>query len=167
MKKRKRIAALVIAAVIFASLAAGYIVLADAGSSDDPLVSLSYLTGVFKQDVLSDVDKRIDAKVADAVAASGSSQGASASDAYKAIKVSRGQTILGGEGSQVILRSGTAVSVCPGENGLADTTGGIDLPGNISISPNHVYIIPREDGRGIRMTSDGYIMIKGSYKVVN
>ncbi|MBR2743381.1 MAG: hypothetical protein IKD89_07305 [Clostridia bacterium] len=160
--KRKRIVVLVVMIALFVSLTAGYIVLADAGSSDDPLVSLSYLTGVFKQDVLNEVDKRIDAKIA-----SSSSQSSGGSDSYKAIQVSRGQTILGKEGSQIILRSGTAVSVCPGENGLVDTTGGIDLPGNISISPNHVYIIPREDGRGIRMTNDGYIMVKGGYKVVN
>ncbi|MBQ1435518.1 MAG: hypothetical protein II705_01435 [Clostridia bacterium] len=162
MKKRKGIVMVVIAAMLFSALTAGYIVLADAGSSDDPLVSLSYLTGVFKQDVMSDVDKRIDAKIS-----SLGGQSSASSDSYKAIQVSRGQTILGSEGAQIILRSGTAVSVCPGQNGLVDTTGGIDLPGNVTISPNHVYIIPREDGRGIRMTGDGYIMIKGGYKVVN
>lgn len=165
MKKNKRILVTVIVIALIASLTAGYIALADAGSSDDPLVSLSYLTGVFKPELLNEVDSRVNTKVSEAIASQGQT-GTSSGYVYKAIEVFAGQSVLGGEGTELILRSGEALSVCPGMNGLVDATGGMDLKGGLAVSQNHVYIIPREDGRGITMATDGYVMIKGAYRIV-
>ena len=161
--KKKKATVIIVAVALIASLTAGYIALADAGSSDDPLVSLSYLTSIFKPEILNEVDQRVSTKVSEAVSSQGQTGGGGY--VYTAVEVLAGQTILGAEGTELILRSGEAVSVCPGTNGLVDATGGLDLLGGLAVSPNHVYIIPREDGRGITMTTDGFVMIKGSYKI--
>jgi len=88
-----------------------------------------------------------------------------AGGSFESLQVFAGQTILGGAGCEIILRIGNAVAVCPGENGLVDATGGLDLTGGKTVERNHVYIVPREDGRGIAMKDDGYVMIKGAYTV--
>ncbi len=160
MKQKKRIAAIAVVIALVASLMAGSVALAGAGDSDDPLVSLSYLTSVFKQDIMSAVDSKIESAVSSRPASS------SSGSAYVATHVLAGQTIRCGEGTELILRSGEAISVCPGSNGIVDATSGIDLLGGLSVSKNHVYIIPRDDGRGIKMVTEGYVMIKGSYKLV-
>lgn len=157
MKKKKYIAIILVLSFMLA-MSAGYIAMADAGSTGDPLVSLSYLTNVFKPAVMTEVDSKISTAVKNQGGNSGSSS-------FTAIAVSKGQYIIGGSGCEMILRSGEAASICPGSNGLADVTGGIDLPGNQSIVKNHVYVIARNDGRGIAMLTDGYVMVKGSYSI--
>jgi len=168
MKKSKKILVLVVILAIISSLTAGYVTLAGAGTSDDPLVSLSYLTSVFKPEIMNEVDQRVDSKVSEAMASQGTAQAPAQTGgaAYTAIQVLAGQTLLGSEGTELILRSGEAISVCPGSNGLVDATGGLDLLGNLTVEKNHVYIIPRDDGRGITMTTDGYVMVKGGYRIV-
>ncbi|MGI6030475.1 MAG: hypothetical protein ACOX7F_03125 [Eubacteriales bacterium] len=142
-------------AFILITMVSGYIAFG-AGDSSDPLISKSYLDSV-----VADVLKQVDQKIAN----SGGSSSFGDSQVFTAVQVYKGQTILGKEGTEIILRSGNATSVCPGENGLTDTTDGLDLTGGKAIQANHVYVIPREDGRGIYMTSDGFIMVKGGYKV--
>jgi hypothetical protein len=85
---------------------------------------------------------------------------------FVSVQVFAGQTLAGKAGTEMILRSGKATAVCPGDVGLVDSTEGLDLTANNPIAANHVYIIPREDGRGVRMETDGYMMIKGAYDIL-
>lgn len=144
----------------------GYIAFG-AGDSTDPLISKSYLDNILVPNILTQVDAKINQKLASLdTGDTGFGTGVSStSNIYVTVQVSAGQTIVGSEGTQFILRSGSATAVCPGSNGLVDTTAGLDLGGGGIIQNNHVYITPRDDGRGLYMTGDGYIMVKGSYSI--
>ncbi len=72
-----------------------------------------------------------------------------------------GTIIYGGQGTEIILRSGSATAICPDINGLQNVTKGIDIPRGEQIPLNHLIIVPRKDGRGIRIEEDSYIMVRG------
>lgn len=85
---------------------------------------------------------------------------------YEVVYLTRGQTIVGS--SEFILRSGSAVSTCPGINGITDITDGIDLTDGMEIPWNHLLLVPRDDGRGITVTSnEAYVMARGQYTVLS
>lgn len=151
----------------------GYIAFG-AGDSTDPLISKSYLDNILVPNILSQIDTKIDQKLAtlDVGGTNNNNNNSgfgnnttTGSNIYVSVQVSAGQIVLGDEGTQFILRSGSATSVCPGANGLVDTTAGIDIGEGSTIQPNHVYITPRDDGRGLHMYTDGYVMIKGNYSI--
>lgn len=151
----------------------GYIAFG-AGDSTDPLISKSYLDNILVPNILSQIDTKIDQKLATIDVGSSNNNNSNSNfgnptvsnaNVYVSVQVSAGQIILGDEGAQFILRSGSATSVCPGANGLVDTTSGTDVGEGAAIQPNHVYITPRDDGRGFHMYTDGYLMIKGNYSI--
>ena len=85
---------------------------------------------------------------------------------YDVVYLTKGQTIVGS--SEFILRSGSAVSTCPGINGITDITDGVDLTDGMEIPWNHLLLVPRDDGRGITVTStEAYIMARGQYTVLD
>lgn len=118
------------------------------GSSGDPVVTKSY----------------VDGKVAEvkALITQGSS-GAGAS--YSPLRLDAGKTLLGGEGTEIILRSGEATGIDNGANGISDITSGKDVRTGEALSLNHLFLIPREDGRGIKATTEIWVLIRGSYQV--
>lgn len=139
-----------------------------AGTEDDPLISLSYLEKVVLPDLTEQLEEKFDTlstqvdQRLEQIEESGVvSEGAS----YVTVEVFAGQTVLGHAGTELIVRIGNATAVCPGINGLVDATGGLDLTDGKAIVNNHVYIIPREDGRGVSFNDDGWIMIKGGYDI--
>ncbi len=125
----------------------------DPGSLDDPLVTLSYVNDVLLPQVKSYVDTTISA-----------SNGEGGAD-YSVVNVSKGQMILGGKSCHMIMRMGTGTIVATEKGGVADVTVGIDLANGTAAPSNHLLIIPVDDGRGIKMTSDGILMISGKYSV--
>lgn len=139
-----------------------------AGTQDDPLISLSYLEEVVLPDLTSQLQEKFDTLSAqvdqrlDKIEESGV---VSEGESYETVEVKAGQTVLGHAGTELIVRIGNAKAVCPGINGLVDATGGLDLANGKAIVNNHVYIIPREDGRGVAFSDDGWIMIKGGYDI--
>ena len=85
---------------------------------------------------------------------------------YDVVYLTKGQTIVGS--SEFILRSGSAISTCPGINGITDITDGVDLTDGMEIPWNHLLLVPRDDGRGITVTSvEAYIMARGQYTVID
>jgi hypothetical protein len=127
------------------------------GSSDDPAVSKSYVDAQ-----LAEIKTYIDTK------ASGSSPGNGGSFAvFTPILVKSGATLIGMEGTELILRSGAATAIEVDHNGIADLTAGKDLGMNEKVVQNHYLIIPKSDGRGIRITSneDAWVMVKGGYTI--
>ncbi len=122
---------------------------AEPGSQQDPVVTKSY------------VDMKIEEL---------RSSGISINAGFEVITVPNGKKLIGDAGTEVIVRSGTAkaISVTTNgiENGLQDVTDGVDIKGNAQIVNNHLIIIPRKDGRGISITSDGvYVMVRGGYTI--
>ena len=125
------------------------------GSSNDPLVTKSY--------VEQEIGK---------VKAGGAE--------FAVVPVEKGKTLTVNDTTELILRSGKAVinsykAPDGTENGINDSTDGVDLKQGVNCPQNHLLIIPKnkkdnvpnpEDKRGITTTSDGvYIMVKGSYEI--
>ncbi|MDD2189404.1 MAG: hypothetical protein PHV71_00490 [Eubacteriales bacterium] len=140
----KRIAAAL--AIIFSVFAVTVAVSAAAdspGSENDPLVTKSY------------VDSQI-AKYGG---------NGSAPNEYTVVEVKAGQSVLGGEGTEIILRSGEASAIDNGANGVSDLTAGQDLITGQNVSLNHLLLVPRDDGRGIYALTDIFVMIRGPYSL--
>jgi len=126
------------------------------GSSEDPLVSRSY------------VDSQIDRLIAMMnTGGGGEAQEWEQAAAFAPVRAEKGQLILGGEGSEMILRSGRASGLCGGENGLVDATAGAEVHNGGEIQINHLILVPRDDGRGVTVVSgEAWFIIKGGYQIV-
>lgn len=113
------------------------------GSENDPVVTKSY----------------VDSQIAQIKNSGGSS------NTYSAVQLTTGQKIIGGEGTEIILRSGEAKAIDNGANGVSDLTGGTDLMTGYSVTQNHLLLIPRNDGRGIQASTEIWVMVRGSYTI--
>lgn len=89
-----------------------------------------------------------------------------ASDAVEIVTVKPGQQLIGKSGAEFIVRSGKAVIVSEGTNGVADLTDGIDLTNGQAAPTNHLLSFPR-DGRGITVLEGNKysltVMVRGGY----
>lgn len=174
MKHRKTILAAVLA---FALLAAGITAFA-AGGSDDPLVSRGYLEKIFAPSVYEKVDKAVQDNEAALKAelnktieewdkklqASSPSQGGD-SASFKVVTLSKGQTLTGQVGCEVMLRIGTAVCVTDYSPGLIDTTDGSTLDNGAALQTNHLYMVTIPT-RGVKATSNTVkVLARGSYTI--
>ena len=136
------------------------------GGEDDPLVTLSYINQVLKPQMEADILKKIagqDIKISDI------SPAASPSLEYQVVTMKKGELLLPKNSIELIVRPGSkAVIVSPiKENGLLDMTDGAELLDGKSAPINHMLIVPRADGRGIRITTDiAYVMVRGEYEIV-
>lgn len=82
------------------------------------------------------------------------------------VELSAGQRLICGAGTEIILRSGSARAIVSELGGLSDITSGKDLASNEPISLNHLIIIPRNDGRGAYVDGKFAIfMVRGYYEV--
>lgn len=168
------------ALLVCALLAVGTAALA-AGSSDDPLVSLSYLNKVFAPSVYEKVDQAVrdneaalkadldqaidewDKRLRDSQDSTPSQGGGSAS--FQVVTLTRGQTLTGEVGCEVMLRIGTAVCVADYAPGLIDTTGGTTLNNGEDLQTNHLYMVTIPT-RGVTATADVVkVLARGSYTV--
>jgi hypothetical protein len=128
-----------------------FIVFANPGSEADPLVSKSYVDGR-----ISEIMRVLEGH------AGGASSGGGA--AFTPVSVAAGQTIYAGEGTEIILRSGRGVIVTA-TDGVTNATTGADLRNSAAVAQNNLLIFPRDDGRGIRVTSNAWFIVKGAYTV--
>ena len=62
---------------------------------------------------------------------------------------------------EILVRRGQAVVVDTSGNGIPDVTAGQDLKAGNKISLNHLLLIPREDGRGIKALDSVVVMYRG------
>lgn len=148
------------------------------GTADDPVVTKSY------------VDQQIQKALNGGTnAGSGSSAGnnsgstgtgstggdtslppleSGASDAVEIVTVKPGQQLIGASGAEFIVRSGKAVVVSEGTNGVADLTDGVDLTNGQAAPTNHLLSFPR-DGRGITVLDGNKysltVMVRGGYSL--
>lgn len=150
MKIKKTFIALGAAVLLLGST----VVFSEPGAEDDPLVTLSYVTRSIEQ-----VKTYIDTKIKNLDSGTGSSS------ELEVVNVSKGKFLIGGAGSEIILRGGKATAVVSDLGGLSDVTAGVDLGKDISIPANHLLIIPRNDGRGVYCTTDAVFMVRGEYTV--
>ncbi|HLO03628.1 MAG TPA: hypothetical protein VK191_11000 [Symbiobacteriaceae bacterium] len=109
----------------------------DPGSAADPLVSKSY------------VDQQVKA-LADQTS-------------FQVVNLPKGATLVGESGTEIVMRAGQVAVVASPLGGLLDVTGGRDLPQGIAAEANHLLVVPRADGRGVRANMDSVLMVKGAF----
>lgn len=81
------------------------------------------------------------------------------------VQLKAGQTLIAEAGTELILRSGAAIAVESGGNGLADVSAGRDLTRGVAVPLNHLLIASRSDGRGIAATADSFVLVRGKHSV--
>lgn len=148
-----------------------------AGTVNDPLVTLSFLTDVFAPQV----EQKVDAAVAsgneklkadvDASIASWEEELKSIeikegdSSAFKVVTLSKDQVLTGNVGCEVMLRVGTAVCVSSEAPGLIDCTDAGILNNGQSLAKNHLYMITI-DTRSVKATAATVkVLVRGPYTV--
>jgi len=144
----------------------------DSGSEEDPLITLSYveenyvpkgdLDNYVSKDKLEDYVLKEDLEDIEAGTPS----------KFTVVNLEPGQFLEGKEGTEIILRAGNASVVAKTfddgtVNGLTDATIGEDLTSG-SVPMNHLLLVPRSDGRGVKAESyhsDIIFMVKGDYNI--
>ncbi len=174
MKKKVIIIVSVILAIV---TALGITVAAAYDSSEDPLISLSYLLDVFEPELFEKFETRFDeleaflvSEIDERIENSGSSSengGGSASAAFEVIELTTGDQLYAVGACEIMLRAGAASCIAPDPTqGIADFTGPEIYDGQ-PLTLNHMCIIPRGDGRGIvAMSESVFIMVRGEYTIV-
>ncbi len=85
---------------------------------------------------------------------------------YVPVELQNGQVLIGDEGTEIILRSGSAVSYVNSENGIINASNGEEYMEGVNIPKNNMLIVPRNDGRGVRATSNStWFIVKGGYTI--
>ena len=142
-----------VVALVLCALSIFTVVLAEPGSTDDPLVSKAYIDTVLIPEIKQFVENKI------------SEVNTGGSDAFKVVEVAAGQEMICSAGTELILRMGKANIIATEKGGLADTTAGFDLQNGTSMPSNHLLIVPVADGRGIKATEKVLVMVKGGYQI--
>lgn len=170
LKNKRLILSLIVLTCIFCAGALA----ANPGSSSDPLISLSYFEDkieTLKKDLLEQLTKTFSEKFedleknVDETLDKISKEGISAPTEFKVITLNEGETIICEAGTELIVRSGRSAVVTSetSSGGISDITAGKDLANGEAITNNHLLIVPKADGRGIKGIVKGSIMIKGNY----
>lgn len=81
------------------------------------------------------------------------------------VQIKADQTLIAEGGAEIILRAGKAVVVETTGNGLSDVTDGKDLRNGQDIPPNHLLIVSRSDGRGLKAATDGWVAVRGAFEI--
>lgn len=137
--KKIYIPVIIILTIIFASFSVAL-------STDDPLITESYLNNVFMEEVKEYINS-------------------SSSQTFEVVTVEKNKVFTGNKGCEFILRKGNATVIASALGGLADTTGATDISGGGNVPPNHLLIVPRDDGRGFKANEEVIIMVKGRYTI--
>lgn len=135
-------------------LTTGIVFANQAGGADDPLVTKSYV-----DDKINKALEKLNINPQE-----GSNVNIN-TISYTPVMVTVGQTIYGKEGTEIILRSGKGNAVVPTREGIANITTGQDLKNDAFVGRNHLLIIPRDDGRGIKVTETAWFLVKGDYTI--
>lgn len=157
MRKRNRLLRLAAAAALCAALMTTAFA-AEAGSAQDPLVTLSYLNETFMNTIMARVDEKIAAR-------SGQGAGGESAAVFTVVTLAGGQTLTGDIGCEVMLRVGTAACVTPSAPGLIDETAGTTLNNGGALVQNHLYMMTIEN-RAVRATAaTTKLLVRGSYTI--
>ncbi len=152
-KIRKNKTAVIVIAVILMISGAVAVYAASPGSNADPVVTKSY------------VDDAIRAAISGGKSNTNSGVTSDSTGSYEIVHLKEGETLLGNEGTEMILRSGIASAIDNGENGVSDITSGKDLRTGDRVTLNHLLLVPRADGRGVSVSTEAYLMVRGGYSV--
>ena len=172
MTKKMKLGMIMLAVLVVGTSA--YAAKGEAGSSNDPLVTKSYvdskieaLTGGKGQNEVAKLESKLEvqAQMIEILTQEINSLKQQGSSSYEVVAVPAGQSIVGKQGTEIIVRSGNGQVLASEGGGLQDMTEGTDLLAGEEIPKYHLVIVPREDGRGIYATKDLIVMVRGGYNI--
>ncbi len=137
-------------------------------NTDDPVISLSYLSEIFAPNFKNEIKNEIKAELSTQESDSTGSEEAPSPveiPKFEVAVIPKGKAFIGEQSCEFILRSGSATSIISENGGLCDTTAGRDIGANEAIPTNHLIIIPRSDWRGFTAGEDVIIMVRGEYSI--
>lgn len=136
---------LVFAVVLCLSVLLGSVAVGDNITSSDPLISLSYLNGIFKTDLMSEIGDTVDAEIAalnkelttsiDGVKNAIGNEPAPAAT-HSTVNVTGGFATIS-KNSEFLVLSGSATA---DEAGLLDVTTGLPVAQGEALLENHLYL---------------------------
>jgi len=88
---------------------------------------------------------------------------------FIALELTENQKLMTGESAEIILRGGKAKAIGGQGGGLSDITSGTgaDINTDQDVPLNHLLMVSRDDGRGIKIVSKkAWVLVKGPYKIV-
>lgn len=131
-------------------IAAATVYAAGPGSTEDPLVTKSYVDEQIRQLVNS-----------------GIGSGGSGSKGMTVEELQKDQILIAHAGTEFILRGGHAVAYGTGTDNIPDLTTGTGIKIGSAIPRDHLILFPRDDDRGFKITGSApaYVMIRGSYEI--
>ncbi|GIO42037.1 hypothetical protein [Paenibacillus apis] len=145
--------------------AEGASVASQPGSSDDPVVTKSYVDQAIQQ-ALKGGGVSTTPSTPSTPSTEGSTSGSA--EAVEIVTVKPGETLIAGAGAEFVVRAGKAVIYSSDSNGVADLTDGVDIKNGGTVANNHLLSFPRE-GRGIQVLEGNKysltVMVRGSYSI--
>lgn len=156
---------LIVVTLISVGFVIGHTVQAGApqpGSAQDPLVAQSYVDKLIA-DLRSYVDTKVQAPTGTTPTTPPTPP--AAAPQLEVVTLAAGQQLTLDAGGEVILRGGKATVVAGSSGGLSDLTDGYDVGQGAPIAPNHLLLVAKSDGRGIKATEDAIVLVRGTYKV--
>ena len=172
LMKRRIVVGIVVVAVIALVSGATLLAFASPGTQEDPMVTLSHLTDVFKPQVMTEVRaieqevlREADEKIADAIAKIQDGPGSLPDPVgFQVVTLTRNQRLACSVGAEVMLRIGTAAAE-GSETALVDTSAGAALSAGDSLTVNHMNLVTIE-GNGLRATADTVrVLVRGEYRI--
>lgn len=143
---------------------------ANAGGTNDPLVTLSYLNNTFRMQVQTMVNETVDARkgeMEDALAKvlEQGGTGTAGGNVFSVVTLSQGQILEGDVGCEVMLRIGSAVCGTPGSVGLIDTTTGGNLANGAPLVTNHLYMVTISTRTVTAASGTVKVLVRGPYTI--
>ena len=174
MKNKIAVSLVVIAAIILVS-GASILATAAPGTQNDPFITLSYLTNIFRPSVMTEVrateqeminrfESRISELEAQVSSGATGQTGISNADRFHVVTLTRGQRLSASVGTEIMLRIGTATAAGSAP-ALVNYTTGTTLASGNSLTANHMHLVTIE-GNGITATADTVrILVRGVYTI--
>ncbi|MBE6689138.1 MAG: hypothetical protein E7588_07685 [Ruminococcaceae bacterium] len=139
-------------------------------TSNDPLVTMSYVEEVLAPRLKTELTTYIQNNFSSSAGASSGTNGEATviNSGYTVVNMKLNQVLYPLSPTEIILRSGKAVVVSPFmDQGINDLTAGIELYNNDELPRYHYCLIPRgDDGRIVVATTDEiYIMVRGEFEI--
>jgi len=178
MKNKKLITGVAVVLAVVSAL--GVAVGAAYDSSENPLITLSYLTEIFRVELLDEIDERLEAMEArlensaqddyweDQYWEDETEAAPTVVEHYDVVELHYGDALYAVSACDIMLRAGQATCIAPDPTqGISNYTVGAEIYGGEYLTKNHMCLIPRGDGRGVLAQSESvFFMVKGDYTIV-
>ena len=141
-------------ALFFALTVLAGVVFAAGGDSSDPLISLSYLQGTFRDKVDRSVDSKLDTSdkaayaqaesaLRAAISAAEANVGGNVADTFTERRLKQGDILSGATGLQVIVLAGN-VTAQFSSGAVVDVTAGSEIQSGAALTANHRYLVAED-----------------------